>query len=493
MFEQIYSGFNLEDNRSTELAKDGSYSSDTPFNKSNIPSKNVIMNKNMMEVRKKIQYSDGEGSDETTEDCISMKKSPNSGLDAHEHNRTSKNSLELKKAKYLTTQSEPGLFKTEICEKWATNGNCAYGELCRFAHGKSELNNRSRHPKYRTKLCKKFSKTGSCPYGNRCDYLHVFSENGKISSGYKDFAEKKTPNASESSAKNKDHHPNFNKGKYLDLKPTLESTIKSEKNPIRPINNSGILEAEISKLGLVQNSLNNNRKDLNFNRIDIFNTNKYSGKTDTSDYSLARNRYLNINKNADAFGEVGLTSGLGLTRQNGLLNYNERDFFFGKNSSSLNNGLFYQNQQSVIAKNPNHGGNHGLSHALFEIQKYPDFKRGNLNSPLFSTVDNIFFSSTPNESMPNLKHLQGPGFNLNDTSRYYIKENTNLKSDSNKSRNEYNLSNLKPKIYDQSEDSPSHLVGDRYSSQSSIYSNPKNLNSFINKSRSNFLLSRFGN
>ncbi|OMJ21925.1 Zinc finger protein 36, C3H1 type-like 1 [Smittium culicis] len=493
MFEQIYSGFNLEDNRSTELARDVSYSSDTPFNKINIPSKNVIMNKNMMEINKKIQYSDGEGSDETIEDCIFMKKSPNSGVDAHEQNRTSKNSLELKKAKYLSAQSEPGLFKTEICEKWATNGNCAYGELCRFAHGKSELNNRSRHPKYRTKLCKKFSKTGSCPYGNRCDYLHVFSENGKISSGYKDFVEKKPTNSIESTAKNKDHRPSFVKGKYLDLKSTLEPTIKQEKNSIRSNNNSGILEAEISKLGLVQNSLNNNRKDLNFNRIDIFKANKFNGKTDTSEYRMARNSCLNINKSTDMFGEAGLTNGLGLTRQNGLLNYNEGDFFFGKNSGSFNNGLFYQNQNSVIAKNSNLGGNHGLSHALFEFQKYPDFKQGSLNSPLFSNVDNIFFSSTPSESIPNLKRLQGLGYNLDDNSRFYIKENINLKSNSNNSRSEYNLSNLKPKIYDQSEDSPSHLVGERDSSQSSIYSNPKNWKSFISKSRSNFLLSRYGN
>lgn len=62
--------------------------------------------------------------------------------------------------------------KTEICVKFAKLGACPYASKCNFAHGRDELQSRTRHPRFRTKICEKFTKLGKCPYGNRCTFLH---------------------------------------------------------------------------------------------------------------------------------------------------------------------------------------------------------------------------------------------------------------------------------------------------------------------------------
>jgi len=56
------------------------------------------------------------------------------------------------------------------------NAECKFGELCKFAHGESEIRF-ARPPiknpsKYRTRLCEKYTVRGCCPYGNRCLFIH---------------------------------------------------------------------------------------------------------------------------------------------------------------------------------------------------------------------------------------------------------------------------------------------------------------------------------
>merc|ERR1711881_788583 len=64
-------------------------------------------------------------------------------------------------------------FKTEICRNFKEKGNCLYGELCQFAHGKHELRKDViRHNKYKTKLCQKYWINGYCAYGPRCNFIH---------------------------------------------------------------------------------------------------------------------------------------------------------------------------------------------------------------------------------------------------------------------------------------------------------------------------------
>ncbi|GMS84084.1 hypothetical protein PENTCL1PPCAC_6259, partial [Pristionchus entomophagus] len=68
-------------------------------------------------------------------------------------------------------------FKTALCDTFRRNGECSYGETCRFAHSQDELRvptqPRGRmHPKYKTVLCENFERDGECKYGSRCMYIH---------------------------------------------------------------------------------------------------------------------------------------------------------------------------------------------------------------------------------------------------------------------------------------------------------------------------------
>jgi len=64
-------------------------------------------------------------------------------------------------------------FKTELCKTFTDTAFCAYGNKCRFAHGKDELFNRSaNHPKYRKSDCLTFHSNGYCNYGARCHFRH---------------------------------------------------------------------------------------------------------------------------------------------------------------------------------------------------------------------------------------------------------------------------------------------------------------------------------
>jgi hypothetical protein len=64
-------------------------------------------------------------------------------------------------------------FKTELCKTFKDLNFCPYGNKCRFAHGKTELFNRSIDTnKYKQKVCNSFQENGFCVYGSRCNFKH---------------------------------------------------------------------------------------------------------------------------------------------------------------------------------------------------------------------------------------------------------------------------------------------------------------------------------
>lgn len=96
-------------------------------------------------------------------------------------------------------------WKTRICAKWR-DGNCQFGDKCRYAHGEQELrvlphelveqlelekqwkdglgDNLLPEEQYRhlrellrkTRLCDKYMDGGSCPYGPNCNFAHGQNE-----------------------------------------------------------------------------------------------------------------------------------------------------------------------------------------------------------------------------------------------------------------------------------------------------------------------------
>ncbi len=63
-------------------------------------------------------------------------------------------------------------YKTELCKKFQSTGQCPYGYKCRFAHGKEELVVKNQGKNYKKRFCKSFHEKGYCPYGSRCNFRH---------------------------------------------------------------------------------------------------------------------------------------------------------------------------------------------------------------------------------------------------------------------------------------------------------------------------------
>ncbi|ORZ05799.1 hypothetical protein BCR42DRAFT_427797 [Absidia repens] len=120
------------------------------------------------------------------------------------------------------TNGTNSLFKTRLCERFETDGDCPYGPRCTFAHGIQELRGRlnkdshgnggghhnsttttttamplttsssdeddhkengahfakdmTENPLYKTKLCDRFMKDQFCQYGPKCHFAHGRSE-----------------------------------------------------------------------------------------------------------------------------------------------------------------------------------------------------------------------------------------------------------------------------------------------------------------------------
>lgn len=76
-------------------------------------------------------------------------------------------------------------FKTELCKSWTDNNFCAYGNKCRFAHGKNELSFKQVNTlKYKQKDCNSFKENGWCLYGNRCNFKHDERNLSRIDRSY---------------------------------------------------------------------------------------------------------------------------------------------------------------------------------------------------------------------------------------------------------------------------------------------------------------------
>jgi hypothetical protein len=74
---------------------------------------------------------------------------------------------------YLREYQQDPKYKTELCKSFTEAGFCAYGNKCRFAHGKQELFDKViACKKYKQKECLSFFKNAYCCYGSRCHFKH---------------------------------------------------------------------------------------------------------------------------------------------------------------------------------------------------------------------------------------------------------------------------------------------------------------------------------
>ncbi|KAI8070012.1 hypothetical protein BC940DRAFT_296725 [Gongronella butleri] len=115
--------------------------------------------------------------------------------DASAHTRANGNNTHStpEKPNAAMSHTRP-LFKTRLCERFETDGECPYGSRCTFAHGIQELREfvplagqahhhhhahdnvkektRDEHALHKTRLCERFMKDGFCQYGPKCHFAH---------------------------------------------------------------------------------------------------------------------------------------------------------------------------------------------------------------------------------------------------------------------------------------------------------------------------------
>jgi len=91
--------------------------------------------------------------------------------DSSNKKKYKKNALEF--VDYWQEYQKDPKFKTELCKSFTDTNFCAYGNKCRFAHGKEDLFVKSvNHPNYRKSDCVTFHTSGFCNYGQRCHFRH---------------------------------------------------------------------------------------------------------------------------------------------------------------------------------------------------------------------------------------------------------------------------------------------------------------------------------
>jgi hypothetical protein len=74
---------------------------------------------------------------------------------------------------YIKEYQSDHKYKTELCKSYSETGFCAYGNKCRFAHGRQELFDKViACKKYKQKECNSFFKNMYCCYGSRCHFRH---------------------------------------------------------------------------------------------------------------------------------------------------------------------------------------------------------------------------------------------------------------------------------------------------------------------------------
>lgn len=104
------------------------------------------------------------------------------------------NILKMKKMAFepidkIKEKQKDSKYKTELCKTFEEKGICPYGNMCRFAHGKSDLlldiKNIPNSSNYKSKDCFCYFKQGYCNYGSRCHYKHAEkNEISKIDRAY---------------------------------------------------------------------------------------------------------------------------------------------------------------------------------------------------------------------------------------------------------------------------------------------------------------------
>jgi len=152
-------------------------------------------------------------------------------------------------------------FKTEFCRNFREKGNCVYGDLCQFAHGKTELRQDVvRHSKYKTKLCQKFWIAGYCAYGARCNFIHQEEEvgepkpsnpHGSTVGGFRPFRStfhRKTSESSDSGVDTGLAMQPPRQQKFSSFRP-MENVLKPGRNAEKRWNSSSCSIAGISSIG----------------------------------------------------------------------------------------------------------------------------------------------------------------------------------------------------------------------------------------------------
>lgn len=90
---------------------------------------------------------------------------------------------------YLKEFQQDPKYKTELCKTYKETGSCAYGNKCRFAHGKHELFDKIIScKKYKQKECASFYKNKFCNYGHRCHFKHEERKLNEIERSYFTFS-----------------------------------------------------------------------------------------------------------------------------------------------------------------------------------------------------------------------------------------------------------------------------------------------------------------
>ncbi|PVU85835.1 hypothetical protein BB559_006748 [Furculomyces boomerangus] len=338
--------------------------------------------------------------------------------------------------------NDPELFKTELCEKWMLHGNCVYGDLCKFAHGRLELKNRSRHPKYRTDLCRTFSRIGSCPYGNRCDFLHIMAKDGKITTGYKNSGEttnaqqrktQQTENKNTNCAKMDSPALVQNKSNDDYLYKNLEEKHKISASPINIEQNqlpNNILEPELLKNPKTNNFMDNYHSD-NF----TFDIKKDPVQTKSFDPTKS-SRFFNNPQLKESeipnFGAFSLNQPLGITLNGSNVNFSNVNTSLHYNGSNNKGDFFRTNDIYLPDKNLNRKNTINILDSYksrMDLASMDKIHRiGNTNMGL-SDFNNVYFQNNVS-----------PFSNMNGTNSLYPNNFTNSLAPMLKTPNINNIS-----------------------------------------------------
>jgi hypothetical protein len=106
-----------------------------------------------------------------TSPTCSTSTSANSSHSSGKNLKFKKDALEF--VDYAKEYQTDPKYKTELCKSFTETSFCAYGNKCRFAHGRNELFDKIVNcKKYKQKECLSFFKNKYCCYGSRCHFKH---------------------------------------------------------------------------------------------------------------------------------------------------------------------------------------------------------------------------------------------------------------------------------------------------------------------------------